>query len=103
MEHPRNGGEASEIAVTDLKNRLSEVLRLVRRGETVEVLERNVPIARLQPIREPSADDGHLARLLRDGIATRPAAPANASLVADPPTPCEIDLVERLRQERDGR
>ena len=35
----------------ELKNRLSEYLRLVEGGEEVEIRKRNVPIARVVPLR----------------------------------------------------
>jgi prevent-host-death family protein len=37
--------------IAELKNRLSEYLAAVRLGEIVEVRKRNVPIARLIPVR----------------------------------------------------
>lgn len=59
------------ITVTELRGKLSEYLRLVKRGETIEVLERSVPIARIHPV-DPSAipAGSHLERLVRDGIVT---------------------------------
>ena len=36
--------------VTDLRKHLSEILDAVRQGEEVEILDRNVPIARLVPL-----------------------------------------------------
>ena len=43
---------AMKIAnIADLKNRLSEYLSLVEKGEEIEVRKRNVPIARVVPLR----------------------------------------------------
>ncbi len=36
--------------IAELKNRLSEFLALVEKGEEIEVRKRNVPIARVVPI-----------------------------------------------------
>jgi prevent-host-death family protein len=40
------------VRVADLKSRLSEHLRKVRRGRSVTVLDRNTPIARIVPYEE---------------------------------------------------
>ncbi len=37
--------------MAELKNRLSEYLRLVEKGEEVEIRKRNVPVARVVPLR----------------------------------------------------
>jgi prevent-host-death family protein len=42
----------TRVGTAELKARLSEYLRLVRRGEVIVVLDRNQPIARLVPIDE---------------------------------------------------
>jgi prevent-host-death family protein len=38
------------VRVADLKSRLSEYLRKVRRGRSITVLDRDTPIARIQPL-----------------------------------------------------
>ena len=40
------------VRIADLKSRLSEHLRQVRRGESLTVLDRNTPIARVVPFEE---------------------------------------------------
>ena len=37
--------------IAELKNRLSEYLRLVEKGEEIEIRKRNVPVARVVPLR----------------------------------------------------
>lgn len=39
-----------EVRIAELKARLSEYLRAVRRGETISVLDRDTPIAMIVPI-----------------------------------------------------
>jgi prevent-host-death family protein len=47
---------AMKIAnIAELKNRLSEYLSLVENGEEIEIRKRNVPIARVVPLRRRSA------------------------------------------------
>jgi len=55
--------------VTDLKNRLSHYLRLVARGETITVLDRGRPVARLTRV-----DGGHdeVDALVAAGLARGP-------------------------------
>ena len=62
--------------VTELKNRLSHYLRLVRRGETVTVLDRGKPVAQLTPV--PAADDD-LQRLAAEGVVRLPVRPLTAA------------------------
>lgn len=39
-----------EAKISEVKNHLSQYLALVRKGETVRVLDRNVPVAQIVPI-----------------------------------------------------
>ena len=55
--------------VTDLKNRLSHYLRLVARGESVTVLDRGRPVARITRI---EAQDAELEPLISSGLARAP-------------------------------
>ena len=57
--------------VTDLKNRLSHYLRLVARGESVTILDRGRPVARLTRV---ETDDAELAGLVASGLARPPLA-----------------------------
>src|SRR2546428_488748 len=59
-------------AVTDLKNRLSHYLRLVARGESVTILDRGRPVARLIRI---DADDAEIESLVASGLPRPPLAP----------------------------
>lgn len=80
-----------EIRIAELKARLSEVLRQVRRGEDVVVLDRNEPIARLVPYRA------------RGGLVVRhpaPGAPAPGKVPLPRPRKYRVDIVELLMNER---
>lgn len=41
-----------EAGVREVKNRFSEYLRRVKRGETLVITERRVPVAKLVPVQE---------------------------------------------------
>jgi prevent-host-death family protein len=58
--------------VSDLKNRLSHYLRLVARGESVTILDRGRPVARLSRV---EANDAELDVLVASGLARPPVAP----------------------------
>ncbi|MGQ0722798.1 MAG: type II toxin-antitoxin system Phd/YefM family antitoxin [Candidatus Eiseniibacteriota bacterium] len=90
------------VSVTELKNRLSQYLRLVKRGETILVLERSIPVARLQSVGGKDADaDSPVERLVRDGIITRPVRTGGVAALRKPPIPCRGDIVQALIEERD--
>ena len=89
-----------QVSVTDLKNKLSEYLRMVKKGETIEVLERSVPIARLQGVGDDPSGDGRLERLLRDGIVTRAKRKPSKAWLKKPPVPCRVDVMQVLIEER---
>ncbi len=79
------------VGIAELKARLSEYLRHVRRGEVVTVLDRDTEIARIVPLADA------------DPLSVR--APARrAGRIADVPLPAplgrEIDVLALLREER---
>jgi len=80
------------VRIADLKARLSEHLRLVRRGQTVTVLDRDTPVARLVPY-TPGAS-----------LVTRPPRPGapRPSAVRLPPPLANLrtDAVALLLDER---
>jgi antitoxin (DNA-binding transcriptional repressor) of toxin-antitoxin stability system len=56
-------------SVTEAKNKLSAYLDKVQAGESVLIVERGVPIARLDAV---TTDDARLMRLARAGLITLP-------------------------------
>ncbi len=78
------------VGTAELKARLSEYLRAVRAGETIVVLDRQRPVARIVPINEAAA-----------GLVIRPAVGS----IHDIPLPEPIDdgggdVLEDLWAER---
>jgi len=69
----------SSVRIADLKARLSEHLRAVRRGRTLTVLDRETPIARIVPY-----DESEPLRVRR---ATR--KPRDLTLPAPPAKPTD--------------
>ena len=56
----------SAVRIADLKARLSEHLRSVRNGDTVIVLDRDTPIARIVPYTKQPLELRKAKRRLRD-------------------------------------
>jgi len=80
------------VGIAELKARLSEYLRSVRRGHPVTILDRRTPIARIVPIRDA-----------REELAIRrPArgAPPPSRVPLPPPLRLDVDAVELLLEER---
>lgn len=80
------------VRIADLKARLSEYLRAVRRGHTVTVLDRETPIARIVPY----ADDASTLRVRRP----RAGAPALHRVPLPPRLRVKGDVVGLLLEER---
>lgn len=61
------------VSVTEAKNNLSKLLKKVRHGESVLILDRNIPVARLEPLPPGSreADEAKLLDLERRGLLKR--------------------------------
>jgi len=83
------------VGIAELRARLSEYLRSVRRGHPVTILDRSTPVARIVPIREAG---GELA-IRQPARGTPP--PSRVPL--PPPLRLSIDAVELLLEERRGR
>jgi prevent-host-death family protein len=94
-------------SITEAKNQLSALIDRVRGGESVLIVDRGVPVARLESAMIGSVEPaGRLARLQRAGIV-RPAvtAPSGNPLRGRPPRPRGgASIVQTVVQERrEGR
>lgn len=72
--------------ITDAKNQLSALIDRVRHGETVLILDRGRPVARLEPVHGAGAPDvdGRLSRLERAGVIRRSAVAPPVARIARP-------------------
>jgi prevent-host-death family protein len=62
------------VGIADLKARLSEYLKAVRKGRTLTVLDRDTPVARIVPYRPDPVEIRRATRRLRDVKPPRPSA-----------------------------
>jgi antitoxin (DNA-binding transcriptional repressor) of toxin-antitoxin stability system len=98
--------------ISDLKNRLSHYLRLVRAGEVVEILERRVPLARIEAVsglQDRKSGNGWLKRMVELGVITAPKSRANRGALGRMDQVIseagrDTDALNELKREReDGR
>ena len=82
------------VRIAQLKARLSEYLRGVRRGHVLTVLERETPIARIVPY----ASDSALLSVRRP----HPDSPPLNRVPLPPPLKLRVDVVAVLLEERQG-
>jgi prevent-host-death family protein len=72
----------SEVGIAELKARLSEYLKSVRKGGTLTVLDRDTPIARLVPYAAQPLEIRRATRRLRDlKLPPRPSKPTDSLAV----------------------
>ena len=77
-----------KVSVTEAKNGLSRLLAEVAGGESVLIVHRGTPVARIVPYRTGSLDDDQAAAdLIRRGIADPPAAPCSVDELQAMPSP----------------
>jgi prevent-host-death family protein len=87
--------------ITEAKNRLSALIDHVRGGESVLIVDRGIPVARLESALGADGD-GRIARLERSG-AVRPARkpPAVDLLSSEPPRArAGVSALAALLEER---
>jgi len=82
-----------QVRIAELKARLSEYLRAVRRGETIAVLDRETPVAEIVPVRDRTA-----LRVRKPAPGTPP--PNRVRLPK--PANLDVDVVQLLLEERQG-
>lgn len=85
--------DMKQVRIAELKARLSEYLRAVRRGETIAVLDRETPVAHIVPIRERS-----MLRVRRPA----PGTPPPNRVVVPKALKLKVDIVQLLLEERQG-
>jgi prevent-host-death family protein len=70
------------VGIAELKARLSEHLRAVRKGKTLTVLDRDTPVARIVPYTREPIEVRRATRRVRDLKPVRaPAAPTDSLAV----------------------
>lgn len=89
-----------KASISELKNQLSSYLQQVRAGETVLILDRNEPIARIERVADEDRDE-RLARLSRAGVVTPPTRPVPLGLLRSPAPAAGASVLTALLEERE--
>jgi prevent-host-death family protein len=80
------------VKISELKANLSKYLHHVRRGHTVEVMDRDTPVARVVPYEERPS-----------GLVVRPAIGKMSDLKLPRRLKLKTDIDALLREDRDAR
>jgi prevent-host-death family protein len=80
-----------QVRIAELKARLSEYLRAVRRGETIAVLDRETPVAQIVPVRDRAS-----LRIRKPA----PGTPPPNRVPLPKPLKINVDVVHLLLEER---
>jgi prevent-host-death family protein len=96
-----------KASISEAKNNLSALIDSVKGGNSVLIVDRGRPVARLEPVTDVHADDdGRLARLVRAGIVRPARGSVSRTVVAsDPPRAKKGASALRalLEDRREGR
>lgn len=90
------------VSVTEAKNNLSKLLKKVRHGESVLILDRNIPVARIEPLPPGSreADEAKLIELERRGLLKRGTGKLPKDFWTRPLPKFKGSVVQALLDER---
>lgn len=96
-----------EAKISEIRDGLSRYLALVRKGEVVRILDRDVPIAQIVPIQAPSGGlpvgDEALADLERKGLIRRGHGEIPREILEKDPPGRPLGALEALLEERRRR
>ena len=73
--------------ISQIKNSLSAYLKKVRAGQSILILDRDEPVARLEPVGQAETPDDRLTRLERAGLLRRAIRKIPARVLASSPPP----------------
>lgn len=95
-------GQMKTATLTEAKNRFAALVAQVRAGESITILDRGTPVARLEPVVARSGQVGRPERLERAGLARLGSSPPPIDLIRVDPPPLQVhaDAVEVLLDER---
>jgi antitoxin (DNA-binding transcriptional repressor) of toxin-antitoxin stability system len=94
------------VSITETKNRLSALLDEVKACETIVILDRGVPIAKIEGVTNLEDDEGRLARLIRTGVVRPSRGGSLDRILNQPPVKLKsgVSVLEALLEERrEGR
>jgi prevent-host-death family protein len=92
-------------SVSHTKNNLSALIDRVKEGETIVIVDRDRPVARLEPVPSSSGTAGgeRVARLERAGLVRRGSGKRVRAILEEPPPRARkgADILQTLLAERE--
>jgi prevent-host-death family protein len=88
------------VTISELKNRLSAYLKKVRAGQTIVVLDRDEPVARIVAISDRGDLDDRLGRLERTGLLRRASRRLSLTPLRVPAPRPKQSVIQALLDER---
>ncbi|MEO8511717.1 MAG: type II toxin-antitoxin system prevent-host-death family antitoxin [Chloroflexota bacterium] len=91
-----------QATITEAKNGLSALLDQVKAGQSIVILDRGVPVARIEPIAARPEASSRIRRLERAGAMSIGDGVPPLELLKTPPPPLAAggSVVEALLEER---
>lgn len=93
-----------KATISELKNQLSAYLKKVRAGQSILILDRDQPVARLERVVSGELLDDPFARLERAGLVRAPSTPVPVKALRATPAKARRAVTQALVDERrEGR
>jgi antitoxin (DNA-binding transcriptional repressor) of toxin-antitoxin stability system len=89
-----------KATISQIKDRLSAYIRKVRAGQTILILDRDQPVARLERVGGEAPADDRLARLEQAGLLRRATRRLSVDRLRAPVLRTESSLLQALLEER---
>lgn len=87
--------------ISQTKNQLSALIDKVRHGETILIMDRDRPVARLEPVSSENHTDRRLMQLERDGIIRSTPIRTAECIVKESPPKAKGSLLGALLSDRE--
>jgi prevent-host-death family protein len=93
-----------KATISQIKNNLSAYLKKVRAGQSILILDRDQPVARLERVARDQNSDDRLSRLERAGLIKRATRPVPIKVLNAPAPKAKHGVLQALMEERrEGR
>lgn len=93
-----------KATISEIKNRLSAYLKKVKAGQSILILDRDQPVARLERVERERHPDDRLLRLERAGLIRRASQPIPIKVLKGPAPTAKAGVLQALVEERrEGR
>lgn len=93
-----------KATISEIKNRLSAYLKKVKAGQSILILDRDQPVARLERVEREQHPDDRLTRLERAGLIRRATQPVPIKTLKAPAPKTKAGVLQALVEDRrEGR